>query len=93
MRVLCFEINYIGFDFKSSEVEKEVVKSWILNNSRIDALKTHRSITGSSIRDAKDFTDSIRNKYFPNHSYDSGRSWSEFINPVYKNKVNRWLRG
>jgi len=65
MKFLCFEIKYIG---KSYALRKEVEAS-LKNKGYIPSIKRHRELTGSTLRDARDYVDEARMKLHPNEIF------------------------
>ena len=57
----CIEIYFhIGY---KNKVEKEVCDVYKKTGNKIRAIKTYRKMTGKSIRESKENTDELLNKY------------------------------
>jgi len=63
MRVLCFEIRYVGWVpkvLKNYKVRKEVLNTWLETKSKLHAVKRHRELVGSSLRKAVEYCDNLQ---------------------------------
>jgi ribosomal protein L7/L12 len=82
MRIFCFEIKYVGTKPSDKKLREAVLKEWLATNSRIKAIKIHRTWTGSGIREAAIYcNDLIKKGYIEEEllnikwgSYDKSRT-------------------
>lgn len=64
MRFLCFEIK-IKYDPKNiflskRRIRKLITKEWIETNNKIKAIKKHKELTNSSLKEAKEYCDNLQ---------------------------------
>lgn len=67
MKILCFEIKYVGwniFRLSNQHIKNKVLNVWIENDSKIWAVKEHRRLTGSGLKEAKYFCDALQEEYY-----------------------------
>ena len=63
MKILCFDIKYIGWApkiIKEAKLRRLVLNEWVLTRNKIRAIKKHRELTGSSLKDAKWYCDDLQ---------------------------------
>ena len=57
MRILCFEISYVGFGWWS--LKQEVIHH-LREGNKIVAIKRVREVTGKSLFDSKEYVDKLQ---------------------------------
>ena len=63
MRIFCFEIKYIGRKWfgkhSDRKIRQAVIKEWTETDNKISAMKMHRVLTGSGLKEAKEYCDEL----------------------------------
>jgi ribosomal protein L7/L12 len=59
MKILCFEVSYVGFSSKNAELKKQIIEKWGETFSLAECIKLYKKTTNLSLMECKNKVERI----------------------------------